>query len=377
MPPPPKRDPQQGNNKNCSQSSSKTTNTVNNSQSATPSADADGSSMADEDAAEEDNSADADVNAPGTRKVDAGQYPSSIATSKNGDDGSVSGALERKIAELQASGWRPEEEVGDAGEDDDYNDVDLLSDSDEEDSQLRKLEETIMSGDGGLDAEEDDALARRLSLSSAGSDLAYLSFNDSHLFSETPFDQTLAHLDPDHLFLNTEPLFGGDKTPLARQTSQESNATQRRVRFQDEVDVSDGASSDTDQDQEDVDTDFFPDLFVQQDHLDPTFRALIEQDDHDVYMDNDSDTGSYWDFEADEMRMLAMDADEDDSDNSDSTAGSSGYECMFYGGCCETRIHKANLFLFKPTTAIRPTKNPFRLLPFQKLFVLPTEKLHP
>lgn len=345
MAPPPKRGSFGGSNKTPSQTPSNNAGTPNNIQGG--SEDANGETAGGEDAAEADHSGETDAAAPGMNKM---QRRQSLAISDVGDDDSMSGALEQKMAELQASGWRPDEDNNfDMAEDDDYKSVDDMSDWDGEDAQLRKQEEKMMwagaRDDGSLGAEEEDALARRLSLSSTGSDLAYLAFNDdNYLFSETPFDQSVAHLDPDHLLLDADLIFG-DKTPLARRPSQESIATQRRVRFQDEVDVSDGNSSDSDQD-----NDFFPDLFVQQDHLDPTFRAMIE-DDHDLYMDDDSDAASCWDFEADEMRLLDM--DDDDDDDSDSSASSSGYECMYL---MRRRLDDARLTSTKPMMVIPLTR---------------------
>ncbi|GAB7355571.1 hypothetical protein MBLNU459_g6043t1 [Dothideomycetes sp. NU459] len=323
MAPPLKRGSFQGSNKSPSQILSKCSNTSTTNNNVQGGAeDTSGETAGGEDAAEADHSADADGPAPGMAKPARRR---SLATSEMGDDESMSGALEQKMAELEASGWRPEEDNNfDVIEDDDYKSVENLSDWDGEDVQLRRQEEKMMwtgdRDDGSLGADDEETLARRLSLSSTSSDLAYLAFNDdNYLFSETAFDQSVAHLDPDHLLLDADLIFG-DKTPLARQTSHESSTTQRRVRFQDELDMSDGNSSDSDQD-----NDFFPDLFVQQDHLDPTFRAMIE-DDHDLYMDDDSDAASCWDFEADEMRLLDMDDEDDDDSDSDSSAGSSGYE---------------------------------------------------
>lgn len=343
MAPPPKRG-SFGGNKTPSQTLGNISSTLNNIQGG--SEEATGETADSEDAAEGDHSGKADATAPGMDKLRRRQ---SLATSEMGDDDSMSGALEQKMAELEASGWRPDEDNNfDITEDDDYKSVEDLSDWEGEDGHMRAQEEKMMwTGDreeGSMGADEEDALARRLSLSSTGSDLAYLAFNDdNYLFSETPFEQSLAHLDPDHLLLDPDVIFG-DKTPLARRPSQDSTATQRRVRFQDEVDVSDGNTSDSDQE-----NDFFPDLFVQQDHLDPTFRAMIEND-HDLYMDDDSDAASCWDFEADEMRLLDMDDDDDDDDSdSDSSAGSSGYECMY--SMTQLSMDGAGLTPRKPMTA--------------------------
>ncbi|KAI5237479.1 hypothetical protein E4T43_08078 [Aureobasidium subglaciale] len=253
-----------------------------------------------EDGAEGDKSAtneDADTGAP------------VMATHLN-----MSGALQRKMSELQASGWRPPEESMDS--DDDYDAVDMISNSDDEEKSMRKAEEKLMADDDDDDEESNAALARRLSLSSQNSnqaELAYLEFNDDYLLGDDPFSQP--YLDADQIM--AVPDFFREGSPLTRTESEQTVPPQRRVRFEERADMSDETDSD-------ADSDFFPDLFIQQDHLDPRFRRLIEKDDdHELYQDDSSNAGSEWDFEADEMRVLLMDEEEEDSDSS---AGSSGYE---------------------------------------------------
>lgn len=235
------------------------------------------------------------------------------------EDLDMSGALQRKMSELQASGWRPPEESIDS--DDDYDAVDMISNSDDEEKSMRKVEEKLMAADDDDEEENDAALARRLSLSSANSnqaDLAYLDFNDDYLLTDAPFSQSFLDVDS----IMAAPNLFREGSPLTRTESEQTVATQRRVRFEERVDMSDETDSD-------ADSDFFPDLFIQQDHLDPRFRRLIEkEDDHELYQDDSSNAGSEWDFEADEMRMLLMDEEEE----SDSSAGSSGYECRFWPG---------------------------------------------
>jgi hypothetical protein len=228
----------------------------------------------------------------------------------------MSGALQRKMSELQASGWRPPEESMDS--DDDYDAVDMISNSDDEEKSMRKAEEKLMADDDE-DEERNAALARRLSLSSQNSNQAesnYLEFNDDYLLGDDPFSQSF--LDADHIV--DAPHFYLEDSPPPTVEHEANIATQqqqRRVRFEERADLSDETDSD-------ADSDFFPDLFIQQDHLDPRFRRLIEKDeDHEFYQDDSSNAGSEWDFEADEMRMLLMDEDDEDSDSS---AGSSGYE---------------------------------------------------
>lgn len=248
----------------------------------------------------------------GDQKMEIDQPAASAPNSETGDEDA---ALEAKMAELEARGWRPEEEQAvSVTDEDDYAGVDCISDSDDDDIRVRREEEDAMLGSQGFNAEEEDALVRRLSLSSTGSDLAPVLGIDDLLFTETPFFQAQFMADQ----LDATDLFG-TATPRARNYDEDDHTTQRRVRFEDEVDHSDSESVDSEQAE-----DFFPDLFIQQDQLDPGFMQLIEND-GDLYLEDDaSDAGSVWDFEADEMRMM-MDEDSD----SHSSAGSSGYECMY------------------------------------------------
>ena len=297
------------------------------------------------DGAEEE--ADGDKSGP---NEDADTSAPAMATHLN-----VSGALQRKMSELQASGWRPPEESFDS--DDDYDGVDMISNSDDEEKSMRKAEEKLMAQDEDDDDEHNAALARRLSLSSQNSnqaELAYLEFNDDYLLRDDPFSQPW--LDADELM--AAPEFFREATPLTRTESEQTVPPQRRVRFEERADMSDETDSDND-------SDFFPDLFIQQDHLDPRFRRLIEKDDdHELYQDDSSNAGSEWDFEADEMRMLLM---EDEDEDSDSSAGSSGYECMF----CLLRHNlitsKLTLSSLKPTTVTQLTKSPCLLRPREPL----------
>lgn len=96
--------------------------------------------------------------------------------------------------------------------------------------------------------------------------------------------------------------------------------TTRHVRF----DLDDDSSS-TMTDNED---DIFPDIFVSQNSLDPGFLKAIENNQDEEKWSSDGE-GSYWDFNGDEpgqtQRFLAEEKDEEDSESS-SSAGSSGYE---------------------------------------------------
>ncbi|KAK8070001.1 hypothetical protein PG994_006617 [Apiospora phragmitis] len=76
------------------------------------------------------------------------------------------------------------------------------------------------------------------------------------------------------------------EAPAAKNTGSVSDAAvERRVRF--DVPDSDGDTTDTDDG-----VGFFPDIFVDQNSLDPSFRREIEQDDPD----DSSNSGGFWDI---------------------------------------------------------------------------------
>lgn len=290
-----------------------------------------------EDADDADNSADKDEpdgSTPGMDLMVTDQSFPTFAPSDFGDDDSASGDLEQKMYELHASGWRPPEETMSTPDDDDYNDVDYLSDNEVDASSITRREEQLLTAEERFKPADEQALARRLSLSSQGSnesDTAYLDFNDNFLYSsETPWSQSFQHLHPDNLvnygtvFTDLHDIQAPEDTPLASKASEDSFAAQRKVRFEDEVDASDSDSEDSE-----IDQNLFPDLFIQQDQLDAGFRAEIDADVYDLYMEDESDDGSCWDFDADEARILAMDVCDESSDSDNSSVGSSGYECRF------------------------------------------------
>lgn len=232
----------------------------------------------------------------------------------HGQQDDLTDAVSKKMSELEASGWRPEEEVGE--DDDDYNDVDLISETDDDDKNMRQLEERSMRIDDIVPAtpEEDNALARRLSLISDGSDLVDDTFDwhaDLDLSNMPSMSMILEDLD--FMESGTE-MDNSLFTPLDAKIESDSTSTGRRVRFEDELDGSDAGSDDTEHVAE-----IFPDLFMQADELGPNLQLMV---DDDVYLDDGSDAGSCWDFEGEDMQV---DLDDDDA-SSESVGSSSGYE---------------------------------------------------
>lgn len=187
--------------------------------------------------------------------------------------------------------------TSDNSSDDDYAGVDLISDAEEDEPDVEVAEEQAI-----IESEEDD--------------------NDDVLQPDNDDDQSSwAGFD-----LEDEPTFGGGNplfderisrtsTPnmYAEATAWEATSS-RRVRF----DLSDSDSSDTE-------VNIFPDIFLDQNSLDPQFRQTIENDYNNDNDDPPSDEGSYWDFRGDEVDVTEnANADED----SEGSTGSSGYESV-------------------------------------------------
>jgi hypothetical protein len=181
--------------------------------------------------------------------------------------------------------------------DDDYAGVDLISDSEEDEPDVEVAEEQAI-----IESEEDD------------NDNAVLQpDNDDDQSSWAGFD-----LDEEPTFRGGDPLFNEQisrtSTPnmYAEATAWEAT-TSRRVRF----DLSDSDSSDTE-------VNAFPDIFLDQNSLDPQFRRTIENDYNNDNDDPLSDEGSYWDFRGDEVDVTETVGDDDSEDST----GSSGYESV-------------------------------------------------
>ena len=188
----------------------------------------------------------------------------------------------------------------DNSSDDDYAGVDLISDSEDDEPDVEAAEEQAIIES----AEEDDG----------DNELADVPQPDNDQSSWNGFDD--------------EPVLGGDEAffddHMARShapdtlthattynathgNSSDERETPRRVRF----DLS--ASS------EDEDDSMFPDIFLDQNSLDPGFRRIIESNHGiDEHMASSED-GSYWDYRGEEHRNV-VEVPDDESD------GSSGYE---------------------------------------------------
>jgi hypothetical protein len=202
-------------------------------------------------------------------------------------------------------------------DDEDYSALNLIPDDDSDVELMEQQEESFIL------QEEQQATtllnefrdARRLSLESCLSD---------NIFDVTvPLDETYISNLPDYGFAQ---FFEPEALPASPDPATKrkySDSSTKRVRFDDEVQVSDSSSSESSE----LDSSVFPDLFLEQDKLPPILHQLLE-------FDNDEDDGdfasprsdaSFWDYGQDENRITQAE-NSDDTDND--SAGSSGYDCM-------------------------------------------------
>ncbi|KAF1836993.1 hypothetical protein BDW02DRAFT_577570 [Decorospora gaudefroyi] len=198
-------------------------------------------------------------------------------------------------------------------DDEDYSGVNLVPDDDESDIELMEQQEESF-----ILQEEQQATtllneyrdARRLSLESCLSD---------KIFDVTaPLDETFLSNLPDFgfgSFFEPEAL---PDSPVPIATRKFSDGSAKRVRFDDDVQISDSSSSESSE----LDSSVFPDLFMDQDKIPPSLHQLLEMDNDDENGDMASprSDGSFWDFEQNESRITQVDSD------GESSSESSGYE---------------------------------------------------
>ena len=209
--------------------------------------------------------------------------------------------------------------------DDDYNAIDFISESDEEEPTMERFEERIIINSEEENSTRPNSPIFQNGLSSVSSDgWQGFELDDSVFPSDMPFfDAQIDQSEPSTL-TNDIDLF--TFTTLYNRGLSPIPLPSRRVHF---VDDAQRSSDNTSSGVSDVDRDIFPDLFMQQDNLDPTFRKLIESDkDGDLRSLTDGE-GSYWDLEDNEDFELEKHGLDDDS-SSNASYGSSGYESWCY-----------------------------------------------
>jgi hypothetical protein len=204
----------------------------------------------------------------------------------------------------------------DSDDDDVYNAVDLISESEDEEPSVEKLEERLI-----IDSEEENDLCLDISLPSSPilhrSDLSEFKLADGLFLSDVPFfEEQLSRGEA----ISAQDVASWNATEaFPRSRSEDLNTKSKpRVRFQD-VGSSDSSSSTSDDQLE-----FFPDLIMEQDRLDASFRQMIEND--DLRSGGSDGSGSYWDYRGDDF---AGDVQMENS-STGSSGSSSGYESGFF-----------------------------------------------
>ena len=220
---------------------------------------------------------------------------------------------EETIQSTKSSKLRVEDDVLTSDDEDNYDGVDLISESGDE-RDLEKEEEHVII----LSEEENPFFGKEEALQGEFLD-SWEGFEDTSLpnVEENPFfSEHFGRMAPNNSnALYHRPDANRDSPPAA------TSSVTRRVRFVDEV----GGSSSNSSNESEVDQEIFPDLFLQQDKLDPSFRKMLEQDG----ASSDSER-SYWDlgYHDDERLELEkvhrLDQDEPKTDGS-----FSGYESTY------------------------------------------------
>jgi hypothetical protein len=200
-------------------------------------------------------------------------------------------------------------------DDEDYSGVNLIPDDDDFDMEtMEQQEESFIA----QEQEQQATLllnqfrdARRLSLESSASDDIFAA----------PLSESFMTGLGDYGFAQ---FFEPEAVPASPDPAAKrkySDSSTKRVRFDDEVQVSEDSESESSE----LDSSMFPDLFLEQDKLPPIVTQLMEAENDDEGEDVGSpmSDASYWDFNHDEGRIMQA----DDSDD-ESSAGSSGYESM-------------------------------------------------
>ncbi|RDW70374.1 hypothetical protein BP5796_08771 [Coleophoma crateriformis] len=193
--------------------------------------------------------------------------------------------------------------------DDDYAGVDLISDSEEEEPDVEVAEEQAI-----IDSEEDDdAPTPRPSVDEQSWEGFDTTSQDDVLGGDGAFFD-------DHMARMNKPDIDTQITAWNAtngQTDDEDTPEARRVRFDLGSDSSDSLS--------DNDDSIFPDIFLDQNSLDPAFRKIIENGDEADDDPASSNDGSYWDFRGSDAED-APDGSDNEDNKSQSSVSSSGYE---------------------------------------------------
>ncbi|KAJ4377770.1 hypothetical protein N0V83_000600 [Neocucurbitaria cava] len=199
-------------------------------------------------------------------------------------------------------------------DDEDYSGVNLVPDDDDDDMDLQEESYILQEEQQATTLLNEFRDARRLSLDSCASD---------NIFGATaPLNEAFISSLPDFGFAQFFEPEALPESPDPAVKRKYSDSSTKRVRFDDEVQVSDSSSSESSE----LDSSVFPDLFLEQDKLPPVLHQLLEMENDDDMEDMDSPVSdaSFWDYGQDETRIAQ--ADHSDDTDGDSSDDSSGYD---------------------------------------------------
>lgn len=190
--------------------------------------------------------------------------------------------------------------------DDDYEGVNLISDSEDDDEpDVEEAEEQVIMH------EEDDDDLQSTPRPTQDDEVSWEGFSEDEVLGDDQqfFDEHMART--------------GLATEATLLPESDTEAGTRRVRF----DLSDSSST-VSNDVDDFDDEYpFPELFVPQAELDPTFRKQIEEDPDDDLASSD---GGFWDFQSGNLNVVQNEGDgvdeSSESAGSESGGDESGYE---------------------------------------------------
>ena len=226
-------------------------------------------------------------------------------------------------------------------DEDDYGDLENVSDSDDEQSGVKGI---LRAAEQDLVAEFETGEASRIAyhmsadlvmmdLRGAEQDAYGLGLLDTPAELNDDFDSTVnMNEDPfqGHSLLGDEyqHMWGTAESALwrmpetVRESSDPTSATQKRVRFEEVREPTESASP-TDSEDEDP-NDAFPDLLAH-DERDVANSGLLGMMVDDVFMPHDlDDTDSVYDFDGDDEKLAFQIDEESDSDSDESS-----YHCMY------------------------------------------------
>lgn len=192
---------------------------------------------------------------------------------------------------------------------DDYEGVDDISDSDEEEKDVEKAEFQALINDLS-----DDDLETTPRPTQDDDEVSYDGSVDDQL-SWNGFDGDQDVLG-DNLPFFEEHMARAETSVEATLYPSDDEPGPRRVRFALAEDLSDSSSTISDDSNHG-----FPDLFVDQNELDPYFRREVE---NDADEDRGSSDGGFWDFENPGRSVIGIDGSSDDGESSSGT-DESGY----------------------------------------------------